>query len=271
MSDRLRQFLVVFFAIAEVAASFGISSRLEQGSNPSALRPYFLPIDITFIVWGIIYLGALAYAVYQAQNSQRERALHRRIGGWAILNMALCTLWLPVSVAGGNLGDPGFNPIFTALTAIIIVGMLVAMTAVFIILRQMDAQLTRQDRWLAQVPMTIYFAWLNVATVANTTAALYAYGITGEPNGALIAAVMLVIAGLITCTMVLYSRAGIGTVAYIVVILWALLGIYLNNTDRAMIVSNTAAAVALVFALVSTYHFINRGGSILRVGARGAA
>jgi hypothetical protein len=271
MNDRTRQFLVVFFAIAEVIASFGISSALEQGTTPSPMRPYFLPIDITFIVWGFIYLGALAYAVYQAQNSQRERPIHRRIGGWAILNMALCTLWLPVSVAGGSLGEVGFQPIYTAITAVIIVGMLVSMTAVFIILRKMDSQLTTADRWLAQVPMTIYFAWLNVATVANPTAALYAYGVTAGQNGALIAAVMLVIAAVITCAMVLYSRPGIGTLAYILVILWALLGIYLNNTERAMIVSNTAAAVAVVFSLVSVYHFINRGGRLMRVGVAGAA
>ncbi|MBC8098665.1 MAG: hypothetical protein H7Y11_04435, partial [Armatimonadetes bacterium] len=174
MLDRIRQVSVVIFAIGQMVASFVFGSEQfgEYTAEVTTLgnRPavYFLPVGITFAIWGVIFIGSLIYAVYQAQPSQTTRAIHRRVGGWAALNSLFCALWLWASAQSGLVGAPGFRPEYVWLTVAFIIGMLFAMTQAMIGLRQHAATLTRTDHWAMQVPVAIYFAWLNVATIANT-------------------------------------------------------------------------------------------------------
>ncbi|MBC8099398.1 MAG: hypothetical protein H7Y11_08140, partial [Armatimonadetes bacterium] len=113
-------------------------------------------------------------------------------------------------------------------------------------LRQHAATLTRTDHWAMQVPVAIYFAWLNVATIANTTAAFDASGWNGEPNGAAWAAAMLVVAAGLASVIIGYLRLRPGMIAYTLVVLWAFAGLYLANAERSGLVAGTAIVAALV-------------------------
>jgi hypothetical protein len=254
--DMIRQVLVLLFAIGQWISAFAIGSRFEEveGTNPG---DYFIPTDATFVVWGFIYLGATLYGVYQALPAQRERTVHRRVGWWLGANYLLCSIWNLTSVQSGEYGSPDFQPIFIALTVVIIVGMLIALTGAFIRIRNLDSELTRTDRLLIQVPHAIYFAWINLAVIANTVSALTAYGITGEPYGAYWSAAMIVIATVLTSLMVLYSRASIGTIAYTTVIVWALIGIFIDNNDESNLVGTLSIIAALVVTGVTVFHLFN--------------
>jgi hypothetical protein len=252
MSDRLRQIAVIVFAVLDVVSSFWLGDSLDQGSDPTPV--YFLPFGLTFAIWGVIFTSALVYAGYQALPGQGERLLHRKIGWWVALNGALTALWNFTAGTAGQQNDPNFQPLLVVATVIILVGMLFALTRVFIIFRQMDAGLTARDRWLAQFPTTVFFAWLNVAMIANTTAALDAVGWTGEPNGALWAVGMLIVASALASLMIVYTRPGIGTVTYTGVILWAVVGIFFNNIDRSLLVALTCLVVAVIVLAVAVIH-----------------
>lgn len=263
MSDRLRQLAVISFAILDIASSFWLGDSLDQGS--SATPVYFLPFGPTFAIWGVIFSGQLIYAVYQAMPAQQQRPLHRRIGGWVALNAALTALWNFTAGQAGTEGSSSFQPIYVVLTVFILAGMLFSLTRVFVLFQQMTADLTAQDRWLAQIPLTIFFAWLNVAAIANTTAALDAVGVPSEPNGALWAAAMLVVAAVLAALMILYSRPNAATIAYSGVIVWAAVGIFFNNLDRSALVAGTCVAAAAVVIVVTSLHlYQNRPSRPLR-------
>ena len=255
MRNRVRIFSVLLFAVLDIVSSFALGNRLDQDQTPSSAPiAYFLPFSLTFAIWGIIFSSALVYAVYQALPAQHDRVLHKRIGGWIALNAALTALWNVTAGQAGNQGTTDFRPVLVVLTVVILAGMLFSLTRVFIIFREMDAEITRRDRWLVQIPVTIFFAWLNVAAIANTTAALLALNFTGEPNGALWAVAMLIVATVLATLMILYSRPTAGTIAYSSVIVWAVIGILINNSSRSMPIVITSILSSIIVIVVTIYH-----------------
>jgi hypothetical protein len=262
MTDRLRQFAVIAFALLDIASSFWLGDSFDQLAGVDAPPSvYFLPFNLTFAIWGLIFSSQFAYAVYQALPAQRERALHRRIGWWIALNAALTALWNFTAGIAGQPGDLDFQPLLVSATAVILAGMLFALTQTFITFRQMHVDLTGYDRWLAQFPFTVFFAWLNVAMIANTTAALNALGVPSEPNGAIWAAGMLIVAALLAALMIRYSRPRLGTVTYTAVIVWAITGIFFNNVQRSVLVTGVSVAVALIVITVALIH-LNHDGNL---------
>jgi hypothetical protein len=258
MNRRIRQLLVLAFAILDIVSSFWLGDSLDQTTTTTLEPVYFLPFGLTFAIWGLIFSTGLLYAIYQLLPAQRNRTLHDRIGGWIALNAALTALWNFTAGQAGTQGTPGFQPVYVVLTVFILAGMLFSLTRVFIILRDRDAELTRGDRWFVQIPVTLFFAWLNVAAIANTTAALSAVGFTGEPNGARWAVAMLIVATILASLIIRYSKPSIGTIVYTAVIVWALIGIFFNNTNRSAFVASVCVAASIVVILVTIFHFSRR-------------
>jgi uncharacterized membrane protein YhaH (DUF805 family) len=270
MRDRIRQALVLSGAVLDIAASFWLGTSLDQvpGADPTPV--YFLPVNLTFAVWGVIFTSALVYAIYQALPAQTRRPLHRQIGWFAAANAWLTALWIFLSRQAAREGAPDAQPIFVVFTVFVLFGMLFCLTNNIITFRREHDKLTRADRWLAQIPGTIFFAWLNVAAIANITAAFDAYGVTGEPYGAVWAAGMLGVATVLAVLMIRFSRPSAATLAYSGVILWALLGILLNNTGRSELVVGACVAAGVVVALVTAFHLYTGRAGQMRMTGRGA-
>ena len=95
----------------------------------------------------------------------------------------------------------------------------------------------------------VYLGWITVATIANTTIVLYDQGWRGAPLSApLWAVILLGVAGVIGMFFALRLRDA----AYTLVLVWALVGIYVQQNDAAL-VAYTAAGLALVLALAAVY------------------
>jgi hypothetical protein len=248
-SSYLRQFLVIVFAVLDVISSFWLGSSLDQGGEANPV--YFLPFGPTFAIWGLIFASQLVYAGYQALPAQRTRPLHQGIGWWVAANAALTALWNFLAGTAEVAGNEAIRPLLIAATVVTLMGMLFSLTRAFIVLRQMDGDLTPRDRWLAQFPVTVFFAWLNVAMIANTTAALAVNGFTGEPNGAVWAAAMLVVATGLASAVLTYARPGLATTTYASVIVWAVIGIFANNLERSALVAAFSIGAALIVAGVA--------------------
>jgi hypothetical protein len=252
MYSRIRQILVVVFAVLEIGSSVWLGDRLDQEAAPTPV--YFLPFGPTFAIWGLIFASGLVYAIYQALPGQGERRLHRRIGWWVALNAVFTTLWNVTAGMSEQPDNAAVKPILVWGTVGILAGMLFALTQAFIVLREMHDELTPRDRWLAQFPVTVFFAWLNVAMIANTTAALAAAGVTAEPYSSLWAAGMLLIAAVVASAMIRFARPGVGRWTYTAVVLWAIIGIFFNTIDRSLLVASVCVIVALLVVGVAVLH-----------------
>lgn len=212
---------------------------------------YFLPAGFTFAIWGMIIIGSVVYAVYQTLPAQTERTVHRQIGWPLMVNSIFFSVWTVLAIAAGPVDTPEFQPGFLLGTVVVLAGMLAATGIAFVRLHGLMPQLDQTDRWLAAFPAALYYAWLNVAAIANTTS--YLYGIGLRSNGALWATLLIGVAVVLACVTIIATRGPQLTGAYAGVILWALLGIAINNLDQSALVTGAAAAAAIIVAAVTVY------------------
>ena len=75
MKNTLRQIVValtilVTIAINILADALPING-LNTGKISDSFHVYFVPAGYVFAIWGIIYIGLIAYAVYQALPAQK--------------------------------------------------------------------------------------------------------------------------------------------------------------------------------------------------------
>ena len=85
-NDRIRVFLVALTAILQALAVPLATRALGPSSDTSAISAAnhtpITPADFSFFVWGLIYVGSIAVAIYQLLPSQHARPVHRRTGWW---------------------------------------------------------------------------------------------------------------------------------------------------------------------------------------------
>jgi uncharacterized membrane protein len=65
---------------------------------------------------------------------------------------------------------------------------------------------------------------------------------------------MLIVAGLVAIGVILYTRQGLSTLTYAGVILWALIGIYFNNSERSPLVAALCIFAAAAVVFVTVWH-----------------
>jgi hypothetical protein len=245
--------LIVLNIVAAVGTVIynGLSQALPIGTATNAqianrLPIYFFPANFTFSIWGLIFLGLIVFAIYQALPSQRSNPFVKAASPWLILS---------------SLGNIGWLLTFQyeqfALSMIPIVFLLVTLGMAYVRVRQVQAVPSTADRVIVFGLTSLYFAWAAVATVANTTYFLYTgAGLTPDAAWLGIAqpawgAIMLIVAGLITTAVAFLYR----DLVYIAVIVWAFGGIVARYpqvgevafTASGMAVLGVLAVLAAIF------------------------
>ncbi len=196
---------------------------------------FFVPGGFVFAIWGVIYIGWIAVVVYQALPSQRNNSRLHRIGGlfvWATLANAV---WLIA-----------WHYEFFPLTVVIMLSLLASLIAIYLRLDIRRASASRLEKWMVDVPFSIYLGWISVATIANVTDLLYYWKWDGwgiAPQGW--AVIMLGVTLIIALAMAL-TRAD---VAFLLVLLWSLVGIAVKQSATPL-VANSAWMVAVLVALM---------------------
>jgi translocator protein len=234
-------------AVAVLAVLQVVVAALGSGGQAPVANELATPLlaaGWAFSIWGVIYLGFLAYALYQALPSQRGREVHRRTGWWLAASAALNPLWI---VAFGARWIP--------VAQVLIVALLVALAVVFGRLsREPAADLT--ERVAFRGPIALYTGWVSVATVLGTAATGVWVGLPGgtTPLAAVAAVVVLLAVTGIVGWVVL---SGTAVVPYAAAVVWALLGIALNDPPTAVV---GTAAVAIVVVVATTARRISTAG-----------
>ena len=101
MKDITRQILVVLSVIITIVMNFLANALPLNGLNTGEIsdrfKVYFVPAGYVFSIWGLIYIGLIAYAIFQALPSQRENPRLRKTGYLAaasgLANIAWLFLW----------------------------------------------------------------------------------------------------------------------------------------------------------------------------------
>jgi benzodiazapine receptor len=195
---------------------------------------YFVPAGYVFAVWGVIYLALLGFTVFQLLPAQRESRRLERIGWWfavgCLANAAWIFFW--------------HHRIFPV-TLVLMLTLLVSLLAIYLRLGIGRTAVSRTEKWLVDVPFSIYLGWITVATVANVTDVLYYLGWNGAPLSPQVWAVIMLVVGTVLATVMSLTRRD---VAYVLVIVWAFVGIAVKQAATPLVAwaAWVLAAVALL-------------------------
>jgi hypothetical protein len=217
---------------------------LNTGQISDQFNVLFVPAGYVFSIWGLIYVGLIAFAVFQALPSQRDNPRLRRIGWWyavgCLANSAWIFLW--------------HYQVFV-LTLVAMLVLLASLIAVYLRLDIGRAKVRAAEFWTTHVPFSIYLGWISVATIANVTDVLDYVGWGGwglSPEAW--AVLMLAAAGILTLAMGLTRSDA----AYALVIAWAAAGIAIKQAPVSEAVARNAWVLAVVAALVAAASIVRR-------------
>lgn len=98
MKDTVRQIAIIVSILGTIIVN-GLANALplnglNTGEISDRFRVYFVPAGYVFSIWGLIYLGLIAFAVFQALPSQRENPRLRATGWWIFLGGLANSAWI---------------------------------------------------------------------------------------------------------------------------------------------------------------------------------
>ncbi len=235
----LRQVGVVAATIFALTLNVLATTLPLNGQNTGEISDrfpvYFVPAGYVFAIWGVIYIGWIAYTIYQSGARKRHDPLLRSIAPWYMLSALANGLWIVA-------WHYNFFPLSLAI-------MLVLLTSLIVIYARLasDPPVSRAASWMLHLPFSIYLAWVSVATIANATSVFYGLGWTGAGNSGPVWAAIMIGVATVLALAVSWLRADIGFVA---VFVWAFVGIYVKHSDTPLVAwSALIGAILLVVSL----------------------
>jgi hypothetical protein len=248
MKNILRQAIVVVTILVTIiinilADALPING-LGTGQISDTFHVYFVPAGYVFAIWGLIYIGLIAYAVYQVLPAQRENPRLQATGWWVVLGGLANCMWIFLWHYQQFVGTLGAMLILLA-----------TLIAVYLRLGIGQTKVSTGETWAVRVPFSIYLGWITVATVANISDVLdflkwNQFGISAAGWMVIILGAVLVIAGLMN-----FLRHD---VAYALVLLWALAGIAARFPQEGVVTIATWVTFSLVAATLIAAFLVKR-------------
>ena len=196
----------------------------------------FVPAGYVFSIWSVIYLGLLAYAIYQFLPAQRENPRLRQIGWWFVLSGVANSSWIFL-----------WHYDYVALSVVAMLVLLISLLNIYLRLGIGKTAVTRAERWLVHLPFSVYLGWITVATIANITVFLFdinwdGFGISPAIWTVIMLAVATVVAGLMAATR--------RDIAYLLVLVWAFAGIGVAQADTPLVANSAWVAAGIVTVMI---------------------
>ena len=234
----LKQTLNVLAVIVTIAVN-GLANALplnglNTGEISDRFQVYFVPAGYVFSIWGLIYLGLIAFAVFQALPAQRPNPRLKRIDIPFVLSCLANIVWLFL-----------WHYLQFPLTLLVMLCLLGLLITIYLRLGIGRARVSPGERWCVHLPFSVYLGWVTVATIANATDVLDylkwdAWGLPPQ----VWAVIMLVVATGIALWVGLTRRDA----AFLFVIVWAFVGIAIKQAGVPL-VANTAWALAGILVI----------------------
>jgi benzodiazapine receptor len=235
--DTLRQISNILAVIIAITVNIlAVALPLNgQGSGEISDRfqVYFVPAGYVFSIWSLIYLGWIAFAIYQALPAQKDNPRLRRLGYLFAVSCLFNAGWLFC-----------WHYNFFGLSVLVMLTLVGLLIASYIALNVGAERVSRVERWCVDIPFGVYLGWISVAAIANIADWLYlvqwdGFGIAPQ----VWAVIMLAVASLLGLLMAVTRRDA----GYLLVFVWAFAGIAVKQSGESLVVN--AAWVAVVFAL----------------------
>ena len=232
----MRSFLVLAATIGVIVFNWLAATGRLGGADTSAISAKYetlvTPAGWAFSIWTLIYLGLLAFSVFQMLPANVAR--FRPIRSLYILTCALNCAWLYF-----------WHQEQIVVCFVIIAALYMALLAINAIIREPDSL---ADTWAAKAPFGLYFGWVTAAMLVNL-AVMMKFLNMSFPETALAVGLILAAAGL-----AVHARVKLTNYFYPLAIAWALTGIAVKQSGQTLVV--VACAIGVVVCLIATLSFV---------------
>lgn len=235
--DTVRQIGNLLGALVALTVNVLASALPLNGQNTGQIsdrfKVFFVPAGYVFAIWGLIYIGWIAFVVYQFLPAHKEAPRLRNLGFLFALSCLFNAAWLFCW---------HYNRF--GLSVLVMLALLGLLIAAYLRLNVGRVAVTAAEKWCVDIPFSVYLGWITVATVANISDYLYfvnwdGFGIAPQAW----AVIMLIVASLLGLAMA-WTRRDAG---YLFVLVWAFAGIGIKQSAAASVA--TVAWIAALFAL----------------------
>ncbi|MBK8464978.1 MAG: tryptophan-rich sensory protein [Chloracidobacterium sp.] len=232
--DRMRAVLVIVATIGTIWFNFLAATGSVNGVTPDVISDKYpnilTPAGYAFSIWSLIYLGIVAFSIYQflGANLVRFRAIRSLYIFSCLLNCGWIYFWHRDQIA---------------ICLVFIFALLATLFLMLILFRRSEAS---GGTLFTKVPFGIYAGWVTAASLVNFVIFLKYEGVELS-NFAwnLLGAVLIIFAALIAILV----RAKLKNYVYPIAVAWALTAIAVKQGGNTSIL--VAAAIGVVSCLVT--------------------
>jgi hypothetical protein len=206
-----------------------------QLSNQLFGSVLIIPANYAFVIWGLIYLGLVAFGVYQYRPSQRQSS-ELDDACWLLVVASIAQMiWIGL-----------FEARLFMWSVVPILGILLPLIGMYQRLEIGTRPVSRTVQWLVHAPISLYLGWISVATVVNVAIGLYSLNWTGFGISPPVWTVLMIaVSSVIALVVALQKRDPV----FPLVIVWALVAIAVRQWSFQTI-AGTAMGLAIGLAIL---------------------
>jgi hypothetical protein len=213
--------------LANVAPINGLS--IGEISNTVFRKVLITPANYAFAIWGLIYLGLITL--------QRQNSALRRMGYLLVVASLAQIVWVFF-----------FQYQRFTLSLVAMLAILLPLMAIYVRLEIGLRRASRAETWFVRIPLSIYLAWISVATIVNVATTLYSLGWSGWNISPEVWTAIALITGAAIAATISIQRVD---VAFVLVIVWAFVAIAVRQASIPVIAATAGGlAIALIVLLV---------------------
>ncbi len=194
-------------------------NQITTGELSDMYPNLFVPIGLTFSIWGLIYILLGIFIIYQMvvafKGGQQAERLFGKIGILFILSSVLNIAWIFVW---------HYQMIWASLLVMVL--LLLSLILIYLRLNIGKSDALPSEKFLSHLPFSVYLGWITIATIANVTAFLVDIGWDRFGLSEQFWTVLVIIVGILITLAFLFTR---NDLFYGLVVIWSLLGIFLNR------------------------------------------
>ncbi len=212
----------IAFLISALSQS-GIIKNQNMGDVSDKYDALFTPAGITFSIWGVIYVALFAFCIYHLVKSFKsgtddEANQHiQKLGKLFIINNLSISIWVFA-----------FLNEYLLISVILIVIQLSTLALAHIRLNIYNTQSGLKSKIFTFFPLTIYFAWICIATIANISAWLVSINFEGFGLTNISWTIVMISTAILLSVFIIINRKNYW---FSLVIIWALYGIILKRNE----------------------------------------
>ncbi|PSF36045.1 hypothetical protein C7H19_14990 [Aphanothece hegewaldii CCALA 016] len=193
-----------------------------------------IPANYAFAIWGLIYLGLLGLGIYQALPANKNEPRCRQLGYLLTISSLAQIAWVIL-----------FQYRLFFLSLIAMFSILIPLIILYIRLDIYLKPISRVQKWLINFPISIYLAWISVATILNVAIALASIQWNAWNISITTWTILMLIVTTVIGILAITKRRDI---AFAGVLVWAFVAIAFRHLD-VLVLAGTAVGLALLLVI----------------------